>query len=1531
MRILTFLALLFVAVPLMAQRPSGIKFLRPADADRSMQACPPGAGNDAGTISTGSFTGQSNDTSLNEIFLCFGDELLIDHNGDQDLSGDPDPATQAGVGYAFYSCPPSVGGEELAQIIADPCLLTTPPPPGGIWIATGGNTDGDVLFRNDGSIQNFLFGGDPGIVWFAPITYDDLDDSDSSAVYEGGGSCVNVRTDQAFSVVYLNAIDTISTDAPGCSGSITITGGLPEYLGNNDYQVSMVSISNPTDTAIVNIVGVPGSPDLARVRYLVPQPGVYEVTIEDEKSCPLVLQIDVPDCSYVTFDLGEEVAPPDSTVCVPIYVRDFINIRSFQFSIHFDNTILQYTGPGSQNPVMTGGGLYPVSFGPANPNANGELTVSWFFDLFDPDGVTLPDSAVAFEICFDVIGPLGSSSPLTFENQPTGIEVKNAGNGDVNTTLPGGLVLVDQMLPLFVEVDVDSVSCGTIVPNPPLTDGSIGLTITGGTSPYVITWQEQGGPVQPPLNVNSPGQSATIDNLGVGTYVVTVTDAQQPPEVFVDTIVISAPTPLAVGPGSTDPLCSGDSTGTFFINVNGGVSPYAFLWNNGDTTKNIDSLVAGFYEVLVTDQNGCTATASGSLFDPSPIVTAVSVTDATCSGILDGAATVSASGGTLTSGDYSYTWGTVPVVNLPNVSGLDVGTITVTVTDDNGCESVDSAQIGAATIILANAIIGNVTCFGFSDGTITLNPSAIGIDNGGYTFTWASGIGGPTDNALSNLQAGNYAVTIQDAQGCNIDSVWTISEPPLLTVDTVNLKNESCDVGNDGSIEVVASGGTPGSGSGYSYVWSSGQIGALATGLSAGSYTVTATDGNGCTATLTVAIAVPVPPVITNIQITDVSCFGASDGALTALITPGGTPVASVNWSNGSTGATITGLTAGLYGVTVTDQSGCTVEGQASIGSPDPLVIVDTIYTLPSCAGNCDGNIALQMGGGTAPYTFAWDDGQQTNPAFALCAGAYGVTITDQNNCPPVVASLVLDEPDPVTITIDPASVQGVSCFGGVPCDGTASATASGGGAGSGLYTFIWSSGTTAVNVAASDATNLCQGVQTLTVSDANGCSAVDSIDIAAPPELLLDTLTTSVMDVRCFGGADGSITAVATGGTPGYTYSWLGLGQSGPSVSGLSAGTYDVIINDANGCPALGVVTITEPQPLVLQLDPSQTRNVTCAGDDDGQIKVNVSGGNAAQGGVTYAWSGGVSSQMIATNLAAGTYTVTATDIEGCTATLQHTVTGPPPIVVVLQDSIPAARCYGEAVTFNIDTIYGGDVPLYETAVNGFDRRQVLAFPHAITMGPGDNTLTVIDGNGCREDIQIFIVEPPELAVDLGPDFEINLGDTSTVLEALLLNGQDPSFLDSVVWSPIDLITGCIDPACLLVGINPFEETTYTVTITDLNGCVGTASVTVDIDKRRNVYVPNVFSPNDDGFNDQWRISAGQDVSIVRYLRLFDRWGELIYEANRFVPNDNSSEYWDGTFRGKKLNPGVFVYLAEIEFVDGRVLLYRGTVTLVR
>lgn len=1533
MRVLTILAVLFIVTPLMAQRPTGIKMIHPAGSRNTLQACPPGQGNDAGTVSVGAFTGQSNDTTLNEIFLCFGDELLIDHNGDQNLSGDPDPTTQAGVGYAFFSCPPTVTGEELSLILNDPCLLdnTTPPPPGGIWIATGGTTNGDVLFQNDGSIQNFLFGGDPGEVWFAPITYDALDPTDSSAIFEAGGGCVNVRTDEAFSVVYLNPIDTVSVETPGCSGNITITGGLPEYLGNNDYTVTMTSVANPLDSAQVNIVGVPGAPELARIRFSVPQAGLYDVVIEDGKSCGLTIQVDVPDCAFVTFDLAEEIAAPDSTVCVPIYVSDFLDIRSFQFSIHFDNTILEYIGPGQQNPTMTDGGLYPVSFGPANPNANGELTVSWFYNLFDPNGVTLPDSSVAFEICFTVIGPLGSSSPLTFENQPTGIEVKNAANGDINTILSDGLVLVAEMLQLFVDVDADSVSCGTIVPNPPLTDGSITMTVSGGTAPYTVAWQEDGGPVQPLLVLNGSGQSVTIDNLGAGTYYVTVTDSQMPPEVFTDTITLTAPVPLAVGPSSTDPLCSGDSTGTFSITVNGGISPYNFAWNNGDTIQNIDSLVAGFYQVIVTDQNGCTATASGSLFDPAPIVTTVSEVDATCSGILDGGASVSATGGTAPGGTYGYAWSTTPVVSQPAVTGLNVGIWRVTVTDDNGCEVVDSAVIGAATILLANAVVENVSCFGLTDGSVSLNPSAIGVDNGGYTFSWPGGIGGPADNQVTGLAAGQYHVTIQDALGCNIDSIWSVNEPPLLALDTVSLIQESCAVGNDGSIEVVATGGTLAAGSSYVYVWSDGQTGPVASNLSAGAYTVSVTDDNACESTLTVEILAPSPPVIAGFQITDVSCFGFSDGSITVTVTPGGTPIASVVWSDGGTGLTNSGLAAGGYGVTVTDQSGCSAGGLATVGTPDQLEIVDTTFTLPTCAGECNGNIALQMGGGTSPYTFEWDNGQQTNPAFALCADIYEVTITDQNGCPPLIAVLQLDEPNPVTISIDPASVQGVSCFGGSPCDGTASATATGGGAGTGLYTFLWSSGTTDVNVSSSTATNLCQDVQTLTVSDANGCTATDSVTISAPPELLLDTLATLAQDVSCSGGTDGSITAAATGGTPGYTYTWLGLGLSGPSVNNLQAGTYEVVINDANGCAALGVVTLSEPDPLVLTIDPQLTNNVTCAGDNDGQIKVNVSGGNAAQGGVTYAWSGGVSTQMIATNLAAGTYSVTATDAGGCTATLQHTVSSPPPIIVELQDSIPSARCFGESVTFNIDTIYGGDVPLYETAVNGFDRRQVFGFPHAITMAPGNNILTIIDGNGCRLELPIFIAEPPALAVDLGPDFEIALGDTSTVLEALLLNGQDPSTLDSVLWSPADFISGCLDPACLLVTINPFEETTYSVTITDQNGCTGTASVTVSIDKRRNVYIPNVFSPNDDGFNDQWRISAGQDVSLVNYLRIYDRWGELIYEADRFVPNDNSSEFWDGTFRGKKLPPDVFVYLAEIEFVDGRVLLYRGTITLVR
>ncbi len=1543
-RVLIILAVLGTASSFLHAQTPRISAIKKGEYPESILACPPGQENDAGTISLGPFNGQSNDVDFDTMFLCFGDQILIDHDaGSENLSGDPDPATTPGVGYAFYTCEPTVDGPDLTAITNDPCTLNDPPlPPGFLYIATGGNTNGDVLFENTGLIQAFFDPVDtmPATVWFAPITYDDL--VDSVAFYEGNpsGQCVNVSTDEAFAVVYLNEIEisNVNTSANGssCQGNFTITGGLPEVDGSN-YDVSMTLDSDPSIEAFLQGL-IPTHGGTQNFKIFVP--GVYNVVISDGKGCERTFQIDMAGCDAIGIEITEQFGQSGDNVCVSFIATNFIDIQSFQFTIEFDTSVILFSNNSFQNTLLTEGGISPVSFGPADPNGSAEITVNWFDLNFN--GQTVPDGTVLFDLCFDINGDPGDVADLAIEFAPvnvsTPLEVKKALDPltfvDAGLVSNPGSVTVFDPSTLLVDITKEDVTCKNA------DNGSFTMTVSGGNPIYEIVYQLTGGGGNfGPDTIFVDGGSFTADNLAPGTYIIITNDQSFPvPLVATDTVVITEPLfQLGVGPdimGFQNVLCNGDSSGAFPIQVFGGTPPYSFLWSNGDTTQNIDNLVADSYVVTVTDANGCMAQASATIGEPAPITTNLGSFDATCSGTDDGTAFVAASGGTVLN-NYSYEWSSVPAQFADTINGLDVGMYFVTVTDDNNCEMVDSVMVGAATIIQANAIANNISCFGENDGSILLNPSAIGIENGNYFYSWDPLVGGVLDDEVTDLSPGSVSVTITDGLGCNIDTTITIEEPPVLDVMVVNTQDESCIAGADGFIVVSASGGTLAMGADYTYDWGNVQTDSIF-GLPAGSYTVTVSDDNGCIDSVTQVIDPPNAPIINMFDITPPTCFNSMNGEVSVDITPGGAPIQTIEWSNSSTGNTISNLGAGEYIVTITADDGCVTSDTAVVIAPDSISIANATLELPSCAGDEDGFILLSLEGGTTPYTITWSNGPTTENNFNIGAGIYTITVIDANFCPPFTQDIELQDPSPLEAAVDPASITGVSCFGQIPCDGQATATASGGGAGTGMYTYNWSSDFTEFGDV-STATNVCQGDQFVEVSDANGCIDTAFFNVPNPLPIGINALLSDTTDVTCNGDSDGSAIIVGTGGTPdpvnGYDYLWIGLGVTTSEVQNLQPNLngYPVQITDANGCSSTFLIPIDEPDPIVVEA--VSVQDVECPGDENGQIEVNRTGGNP--GPTSYSWSGNVGSGPVVTDLSAGIYFVTATDPLGCEGVGQFGITEPDPIVVKL-DSIVPIVCNGLPTTILLDTVFGGNGGPY-FLTNG--RVPPITYPIRNIIDRffgGENFIEVVDANGCIADTTFFINEPPQIlveidpSVDLGPDSEIELGD-SLVLEADLLQVFQP--IVEVIWTPFFDEEGPIFPDgdSLSIRVKPLSSTTYTVTVIDENGCTGTDEIRINIDRNRNVYIPNIFSPNDDSRNDFFEVSTGAGVEIVNFMQVYSRWGELVFEATDFLPELNSNVQWDGTFKGDEMDPGVFVYLIEVTFVDGTTLLYRGTVTLVR
>ncbi len=426
-------------------------------------------------------------------------------------------------------------------------------------------------------------------------------------------------------------------------------------------------------------------------------------------------------------------------------------------------------------------------------------------------------------------------------------------------------------------------------------------------------------------------------------------------------------------------------------------------------------------------------------------------------------------------------------------------------------------------------------------------------------------------------------------------------------------------------------------------------------------------------------------------------------------------------------------------------------------------------------------------------------------------------------------------------------------------------------------------------------------GIYTITVTDSDGCEDEDNVEITFS--------TTPIVDL----GPDTTLCDLYTldlsADLPGTTSTWSD-GTVGDIFTVSDPGVYWVEV-DNDGC--LGYDTIDVDYYAEVFLD-IQTSELLCAGDCDGEIVVTASGGN---GPFSYSWSTG-SDQTTLVDLCAGNYILTITD-DICNYVLADIfINEPMPLTYDLE--INDVECFGDGDgQISFTNIAGGTAP-YSFSVNGapFDQSSTIS-----NLNGGTYEVEIMDANGCSFTETISVYEPPEILIDAGPDKVIELGE-SVQLEGLVL----PTTNQLIQWSPSDSLD-CIN--CTRPITSPINTTTYTLTVIDsITGCTKTDEVLVRVEKNRNVFIPNVFSPDGDGVNDLFTIFTGNGVRRILEFKIFDRWGALQYEANN-ITADNHTFGWDGSFRGRPKNTAVFVYYAEIEFIDDFVIQYKGDITLVR
>ena len=661
---------------------------------------------------------------------------------------------------------------------------------------------------------------------------------------------------------------------------------------------------------------------------------------------------------------------------------------------------------------------------------------------------------------------------------------------------------------------------------------------------------------------------------------------------------------------------------------------------------------------------------------------------------------------------------------------------------------------------------------------------------------------------------------------------------------------------------------------------------------------------NGCDSIVNTTLTVLDEFFISDLTIDNASDLGIADGAATVTVM-GSLPPYTYEWSDGQTDPTATNLVGGdNYCVTITDQNSCMIDTcfEMPFYTPVEGAISSTDV---NCFDGLDGTLTITPSLGTPPYTYNWDGAGNTGMGMimnggdvtlipGLAAGNYSVTITD--GITEVILTDIIEEPPLLELNLVTSSA--LICFG--DCNASAEVEASGGVGG---YTYSWPSQAGPV------ASNLCAGTYTVTVTDANDCTAELEVVIEDPTELIPQV---TVSDVSCFSGNDG--TATVSANLPIDSIEWS-TGENTTSISNLSSGNYSVTIWDNNGCVASTNYIINQPA-TALTVDLVEVTPVSCPGELDGQVEAQISGPGT---NFSYDWS--VSGSGAFLGVGAGSYSVTVTSEFGCVAVDDITITEPDAITATLE--IYSPTCVDTAGLGDINVIdpLGGTGPyLYSIDGENFDQS-----PDFEDIEPGPYTVYVMDALGCEATFPTEVDPIPELDIILGDDQIIEIGESVS----LTAFSDSPDVI--YTWNLLDDQIECQDSLCQSVIITPNQTSTYTVVGVDpFTLCTGVGEIYIQVLKNREVYFPNAFSPNFDGINDYFIPYGIKGVEQIKSMRIFDRYGGLMYFGQNFQPGDEPSG-WDGTLGGQRQSAGVYIYIVEVQYLDGQIGVFKGDVTLLR
>ncbi|MEM0519287.1 Ig-like domain-containing protein, partial [Aequorivita flava] len=1060
-------------------------------------------------------------------------------------------------------------------------------------------------------------------------------------------------------------------------------------------------------------------PTFSGPRDLLVETPISEVTDDGRY---LLVRATAGSVSNQTIIYGPDSNLPGGTCClsIPSITLEDVPGNITQVTITVDTR-------NNQNGQSVNGQSWVIAGGvnvEANCYSDLELTLQSKTDILcygdNTGSITVEATGGVQPYLYSINGGTQQSS-ATFNNLTAGvyvIEVEDAINNTESIS-----VTLTQPDDIVVQITKQNASTSGACNN-----GEATASPSGGVPPFSYQWSVSAG----------SQTTATAVNLPEGTHQIEVTDANGC--TVVQSVVIDCINDCDAVidiDNVTHVLCKGDATGMAKVSASSQANPtavFTFTWNtvppqidSGVTSSTITNQPSGVYTVSVTiDGTVCLPVEqSVTINEPSNAlnVTATS-TDESGPSTGDGTATANASGGTP---PYTYSWS--PGGQTTRIiTGLSAGIYTVTVTDANGCTETATTTVnpGSCHNLSANPSSTPVSCNGSSDGSATVS-----VSNGVGPFTYLWSPGGETTQTITGLSAGNYTVTVTDQTTlCTVDATATVSQPNILS-SGIAITSVSCFGGNNGSLDLTVLGGTQP----YSFLWNNGATTEDLFNLTAGTYSVTITDANGCTTSNSATVLEPASALSLTYSVQDVLCYGNSTGSIDITVS-GGTIPYQYNWSNGATTEDLSSIPAGVYSVTVTDANGCTLtENSITISEPaNPISIIITKENATTGQGCNDGEATASPSGGVSPYTYLWSasaGNQTTATAVNLPAGTHSVTVTDSNGCELNQGVVIIcDNTCDAVITVD--QVTNVLCTGDTT--GSASVSASSASNPGALFTFTWDTTPPQVDagVTTSTVNNLGSGIYTVSVTiDGTVCQPEQqSITITEPASALSVSATSTDESGPATG--DGTATANPVGGTPPYTYSWSPGGETTQTITGLSAGVYTVTVTDANGCTAVATTTVNPGTCRGLAAVANST-SVTCNGDSDGTATVSVTGGS---GSFTYLWSPGGQTTQSISGLSAGSYSVVVTDtVTLCTVTASTIVNEPN--VLTSGVAVTHVKCFGEN-TGSVDlTVSGGTAPYSFLWSNGATTEDI------INLAAGTYSVTITDINGCTATNSATVLEP--------------------------------------------------------------------------------------------------------------------------------------------------------------------------------------------